>query len=169
MARLTVDENSPLFDTKGMFYKEFPSDINQVRYFTVVVTKNATEDLKEKNLLEQQVSEIIKNAVLHGNHCDKAKKVRVWFHSQGKVFHLIVEDEGAGFQDLEKWNDFLSKRTEAFESGDPEKMMQYVAWRTEKSGPNDGGNSLFAAVEYWNGGVVYNKTKNKVAVNRKVD
>ncbi|MBI4979231.1 MAG: ATP-binding protein [Spirochaetes bacterium] len=167
--KLLVDEQNKLFDTKGMFYKEFASDINQIRFFTVLITKNAIEDLKEKNLLEQQVSEIVKNAVLHGNKCDKSKKVRVWYNSDKKMFRLIVEDEGDGFQDLEKWNTFLSNRMDAFESGDPEKMMEYVAWRTEKSGPNDGGNSLFAAVEYWNGGIVYNNKKNKVAVARAVE
>lgn len=166
--KLIVDETHHLQDEKGMFFKEFPSDPNQIRFFTVLIMKNAGEKIKENNLLEQQLSEIIKNAILHGNHGDKSKKIKVWYEFRTDEARFIVEDLGEGFQDLEKWNDFLEKRQDAFESGDFDKMMQYVAWRTEKSGPNDGGNSLFAAIEYWNGGMVYNNARNRVGVMRRL-
>ena len=60
-------------------------------------------EIKEINLLEQQISEIIKNAVKHGNKCDQNKKVHVWYSFSPTHAHLIVEDEGEGFKDLEKW------------------------------------------------------------------
>ena len=60
---ILVDENSVLFDKTGMLHKEFPSDFRQIRYFTLLIVQQAPPDIKEINLLEQQISEIIKNAV----------------------------------------------------------------------------------------------------------
>ena len=73
---LKVDEKSPLFDKTGMLYKEFPSDFRQIRYFTLLIVQSAPLEIKGINLLEQQISEIIKNAVKHGNRCNPSKKSR---------------------------------------------------------------------------------------------
>lgn len=167
--KLLVDENHKLLNEEGLFFKEFASDPEQIRFYTILVIKNAGDKIKENNLLEQQLSEIIKNAIIHGNGSDKSKKVKVWFDIGNDHAKFIVQDEGPGFQEIEKWNDFLDKRQKAFESGDFEAMMKYVAFKTEKSRPEDGGNSLFAAVEYWNGGIVYNNARNKVGVMRVLD
>ena len=43
----------------------------------------------------------------------------------------------------------------------------YVSFRTMKSDDQDGGNALFAALEYWNGGFVYNGKRNAVAMLKK--
>ena len=43
-------------------------------------------------------------------------------------------------------------------------MGKYVAYTTPESDEYDGGNALFAAVEYWDGGVVFSEKRNKVAV-----
>jgi serine/threonine-protein kinase RsbW len=161
---IRVDENSPLFDKTGMLHKEFPSDFRQIRYFTLLIAQMAPPDIKEINLLEQQISEIIKNAVKHGNKCDPEKKVRVWFSFSPEHAHLIVEDEGEGFQDLERWNDFNRKRQKAFEGDDFESLAEYVSFRGEKADDNDGGNALFAALEYWNGGFVFNSKRNCVSM-----
>lgn len=164
---LVVDEASPLFDRTGMFYKEFPSDYRQIRYFTLVIVQKAPPEIKEINLLEQQVSELIKNAVKHGNKNDIRKKVKVWYYFDKEKAHLIVEDEGQGFQELERWNEFNKNRLECFRKQDYENMALFVAFRTNSSDDNDGGNALFAAVEYWNYGVVFNSKKNSVAVLKK--
>ena len=95
-----------------MLHKEFPSDFRQIRYFTLLIVQSAPPDIKEINLLEQQISEIIKNAVKHGNKCDPEKMVRVWYDFSPEHAHLIVEDEGPGFQDLERWNEFNHRRQE---------------------------------------------------------
>ncbi len=68
--KIIVDESNKLFDKKGMFHKNFVSDFRQIRYFTLLVVQKAPPEIKEINLLEQQISEIIKNAVKHGNHND---------------------------------------------------------------------------------------------------
>jgi serine/threonine-protein kinase RsbW len=165
--KIQVNEKSELFNTTGMFYKEFPSDFRQIRYFTLLVVQMAPPEIKEINLLEQQVSELIKNAVKHGNKNNLDKKVKIWYKFETDHAHLIVEDEGDGFKNLEKWNEFNVKRTECFLKQDFENMAQFVSFRTENSDDNDGGNALFAAVEYWNGGVVFNNKKNCVAVKKK--
>ena len=111
---LRVDGRDTLFDKTDMLYKEFPSDFRQIRYFTLLIVQSAPLEIKGVNLLEQQISEVIKNAVKHGNRCDINKKVKVWYSFSLTYAHLIVEDEGEGFQDIEKWNEFNAKRLEYF-------------------------------------------------------
>ena len=65
-----VERDSPLFQKKGMFHKKFASDFRQISYYTLVVVQKAPPEIKEINLLEQQISELIKNAVKHGNKRD---------------------------------------------------------------------------------------------------
>lgn len=161
---IKVDENSPLFDKTGMLHKEFPSDFRQIRYFTLLIVQSAPPDIKELNLLEQQISEIIKNAVKHGNKCNVEKKVRVWYSFSPEHAHLIVEDEGPGFKDLEKWNAFNAKRQSLLESQNYEALADFVSYRGKSADENDGGNALFAALEYWNGGFVFNHKRNCVSV-----
>jgi len=161
---IRVNENSPLFDKSGMLHKEFPSDFRQIRYFTLLIVQSAPPDIKEINLLEQQISEIIKNAVKHGNKSNAEKKVRVWYSFSAEHAHLIVEDEGEGFKDLERWNDFNRKRQACLDTADFAGLADFVAFRTVRSDDNDGGNALFAALEYWDGGFVFNHRRNCVAV-----
>jgi len=163
---LKSDGSSPLFDKPNMLYKEFPSDFRQIRYFTLLIVQSAPPEIKELNLLEQQISEIIKNAVKHGNHSDISKKVRVWYYFSPEEARLIVEDEGEGFKDLERWNEFNRKRLECLHAQNFDELGNYVSFRTEKSDDHDGGNALFAALEYWNGGFVYNDKRNGVAMKK---
>jgi|WetSurMetagenome_2_1015567.scaffolds.fasta_scaffold383844_2 serine/threonine-protein kinase RsbW len=164
---IKVDENSPLFDKTNLLYKEFPSDYRQIRYFTLLIVQSAPLEIKEINLLEQQISEIIKNAVKHGNKCNPEKKVRVWYSFSVSHAHLIVEDEGPGFKELEKWNDFNRKRLEYLAESNFEELGNFVSFRTQRSDDTDGGNALFASLEYWNGGFVYNTKRNCVAMLKK--
>jgi hypothetical protein len=166
LKKLLCDESHPLFDNTGMFYKEFPSDFRQIRYFTLLIVQKAPPEIQEINLLEQQISEVIKNAVKHGNKNNPKKKIKIWYSFSTNHARLIVEDEGDGFKDLEKWNQFNEKRLECFQEQNFEELGNYVAFTTPNSDENDGGNALFAAVEYWNEGVVYNKKKNAVAVGK---
>jgi serine/threonine-protein kinase RsbW len=164
---ISVDENSPLFDKTEMLHKEFPSDYRQIRYFTLLIVQVAPPDIKEINLLEQQISEVVKNAVKHGNKCDPEKLVRVWYSYSPEHAHLIVEDEGEGFKDLEKWNAFNRARQKCLIEQNFDDLADYVSYRTIKSDDNDGGNALFAALEYWNGGFVFNQKRNCVAMLKK--
>ncbi len=163
---ITVDENNALFDKTDMNYKEFASDFRQIRYYSMLISQKAPSEIREINLLEQQVSELIKNGIKHGNRNDMNKKIRVWYLFDAGSARLIIEDEGEGFTDLEKWNEFNIKRIECFYSQNFNEMSRYVSFRTEKSDDADGGNALFAALEYWNGGVVFNNKKNAIGVCR---
>jgi len=163
--KLIVDEYNDLFDTEGLEYTEFPSDYDKIRKFTLVITTQAPDAFKEGNLLEQQVSEIIKNAIKHGNKRDISKKVKIWYSFKKRV-RFIVEDEGAGFQNLDKWNEFFKARQDALFNNDFEKFIELANYRGPNSDDSDGGNSLIAALEYWNGGMIWNGKKNKIGVIR---
>jgi hypothetical protein len=117
-------------------------------------------------LLEQQISEIIKNAVKHGNKNDVKKKVRIWHKFTRDMARLIVEDEGEGFKSLEKWNAFNRKRNRQVCEQNYDELGDYVSFRNDSSDESDGGNALFAAVEYWDGGLVFNEKRNAVAMKK---
>lgn len=160
---LSVDEDSPLWESSSMTYMEYPSDFSKIRVYARKVVKDLPDSMTDtKTILEQQTSEIIKNAIKHGNGKNPDKKIKIWYEYTPDYFKVIVEDEGEGFKELEKWNKFYINRSEAFQSKDYEKMMQYVSYRSSVSDHDDGGNSLFSAVEFWDSGLVYNNKKNKV-------
>lgn len=161
---IIVDGNHDFFNKSGMWYKEFPSDFRQVRFFSLMVAQKAPAEIREINLLEQQISELIKNAVKHGNKKNPAKKIRIWASFSQTHARIIVEDEGDGFQGVEHWNEFNRKRNQCIASQNFGELEKYFAYRTEESTEEDGGNALFAAVEYWDGGVVFNEKRNTVAV-----
>jgi hypothetical protein len=144
----------------------FPSDFQQIRYFTLMLVQRSRPKTDERLLLEQQVSEIIKNAIKHGNSCDPAKEIKVWYRFTASEARLIVEDQGAGFQDIEKWNAFNAQRKKYIDKGDFVALIDYVAWRSGRSDQFDGGNAMFAALEYWDKGVVYTSKRNTVAVGK---
>lgn len=164
--QLKVDGSSALFDTRGLYHKEFSIDLSQVRRLSNLIAQRAPTEFQEINILEQQISELLKNAVKHGNKNDKRKKIKLWFGFSATTARLIVEDEGDGFQELEAWNEFYRKKIECYQKQDFEAMMEYLTFRTEESSPEDGGNAMMAAVEYWNRGVVFNEKRNAVAVKR---
>lgn len=164
--KLLIDDAHRLFSRDGMNYLELASDYRQIRYYTLLLIKHSRPRSDERLLLEQQVSELIKNAIKHGNHCDPAKLVRVWYRFTDTDARMIVSDEGTGFSDIEKWNVFNDKRESYISKGDYESLMHYASWRTSKSDKYDGGNAMFAAVEYWDLGVVYSGKRNTVAVGK---
>lgn len=164
--QIRVDSQDPLFDTEGLYHKTFYIDLSQVRRLSNLIAQEAPKHVQEINMLEQQISEIIKNGVRHGNQNDKSKSLKVWFRFKDQEARLIVQDEGAGFQNIDEWNEFYRKKIECYRNHDFEEMMNYLAFRTEYSTELDGGNAMFAAIEYWNGGLVFNDERNAVAVCR---
>lgn len=164
---IQCDSNNILFNKENMMEKVFSSDWRQIRYYTLLIVQSAPFEQEEMGLLEQQISEIIKNAIQHGNHNNVSKKITVYYSFSSVHAHVIVEDEGEGFKDLDKWNDFYKNRQKAFASHDDTKMAEYVSFKSDESSASDGGNALCAAVEFWNGGIVFNDQKNAVALLRK--
>lgn len=164
--QLVVNGKSPLFDTRGMYHKEFNIDLGQVRRLSNLIAQRAPQHLRDINILEQQISELIKNAVKHGNKNDRTKAIKIWFEFSDETARLIVEDEGEGFQQLEAWNEFYRNKIECYRAQNFDRMIDYLTFRTPDSTDEDGGNAMMAAVEYWNDGVVFNEKRNAVAVMR---
>lgn len=158
---IVVSDAHEVFKTEGMQYLEFKSDIHRLREYAMFIVKDAPEHYKEANLLEQQIGELLKNAIRHGNKNDLSKKVKVWYTFEKKV-KVIVLDEGEGFKEIDDWNKFNLARTIAIFKQDFENIMNFISWRSKNANEMDGGNALFAAIEYWNGGIYYSEKGNKV-------
>ncbi len=163
---LLINGEHQLFSKAGMNFAVFASVYESIRYYTLLIIQRSKPKADERLLLEQQVSELIKNAVKHGNGCDPAKEVRVWYRFDDNRARLIVEDQGSGFRDIEKWNLFNRKRRSYLDKEDFVGLMHYISWRTPRSDTYDGGNAMFAALEYWNEGVVFSEERNAVAVGK---
>jgi hypothetical protein len=163
--KLIVDENNELFDAQGMKYIEFKSDFSKIREYSAKILEDCPAPFLEDGLLEQQLSEIIKNGIKHGNKCAVPKKLKVWYDLRHRV-RFIVEDEGEGFKRLGEWNDFYVRRQTALYARDFDLFLKLSSYRGPESDESDGGNSLVAALEFWNGGMIYNEAKNKVGVIR---
>jgi len=167
LKRIQQDDGHRLLVKDGMLNKEFPSDYRQIRYFTLMIAQKAPPGIKEINLLEQQISELIKNAVKHGNKSHPKKKIKVWYSFTPLSARIIVEDEGKGFKKINDWNSFNAQRYKCLLDEDFVRLADYISYRTNESDDNDGGNALFAATEYWNEGVVFNKKGNTVGVSKR--
>jgi len=163
--KLIVDEYNEIFDARGMKYMEFGSELLSIRKYCALILKDCPKEFCEGNLLEQQLSELIKNGVKHGNKLNPKKKIRIWYDLRKRV-RFIVEDEGEGFTCLDEWNEFYRKRQEALCREDFDLFLNLASYRGPDSDDTDGGNSLIAALEFWNGGMIYNEARNKVGVIR---
>jgi hypothetical protein len=163
--KLIVDDHNELFDAQGMAMVELPSDYSMVREYAAMILADCPEHFREGNLLEQQLSEIIKNGIKHGNKSNISKKLRVWYDLRKRA-RFIVEDEGEGFRELEAWNEFFHRRQTALYQQDFDRFLSLASYRGPTSTEEDGGNSLIAALEYWNGGMIFNRARNKVGVVR---
>jgi hypothetical protein len=163
--KLIVDENNELFDAQGMKYLEFKSDFSKIREYSAKILEDCPRQFLEEGLLEQQLSEILKNGIKHGNKCDISKKLKVWYDLRHRV-RFIVEDEGEGFKRLDEWNGFYQRRQNALYDRDFDLFLRLASYRGPGSDESDGGNSLIAALEFWNGGIIYNDAKNKIGVVR---
>ena len=169
MKEILIDESSPLFDKKNLEYREFFSDYSRIRHNTLILISSAPSRIKDTNLLEQQVSELIRNGVTHGNKYDPHLIIKVWFSFSNEEARFIVEDQGDGFKEIKKWNEFNRKRMECLINQDYDRLENYISFRSSSSKSSDGGNALFAALEYWNAGFVFNNKGNAVAAKKIFD
>ncbi len=159
-----INDDNVLWNTDSMNYKEYKSDIGQIKEYAQDVLNHCNIDETDDRILELQISEFIKNAIRHGNQLDINKKVKIWFNINNDFAKIIVEDEGEGFQELGKWNDFNKKRIKCIDEKDIMNALHYASYKTERSVENDGGIFLFSALEYWDSGLIFNSKKNKIFV-----
>ena len=162
------------FETRGLKAFEFPSEFKKVREYAEQVMKTAPAAFKKSKLLEQQICELIANSVKHGNKRDVNKTVKVWVdfikgepsHNLANKIRVIVEDEGDGFAELQEWNKFLINRTICLTLQDYNNLPDLLMWQGKDFDELSGGNALFAAVEYWNGGIYFTERANKCVTLR---
>ncbi|MBU1077276.1 MAG: ATP-binding protein [Spirochaetes bacterium] len=161
---LVIDNNTELWLVTDMEHDIFPSDINKVGEYTDAATECVRENISGEDfqVLQHEVSELIINAVTHGNKNDLGKIIRLWYSFKDDSYKFIIEDQGAGFQDLEKWNDFNRKRNHAIQSKDMHLMKEYAFYRSETDDTGKGGSTLFGALEYWDSGVIFSNKRNKI-------
>ncbi|MBN1897298.1 MAG: ATP-binding protein [Spirochaetes bacterium] len=163
---LVVDNNTELWLVTDMEHDIFPSDIHRVQEYTDVIISVAKEHISEEDykLLQHEVSELIINAIKHGNKNDAARIIRVWYKFQDDLFKFIIEDQGEGFKDLEKWNEFNRKRNQAIRNKNFEMLEQYAFYKSNDFEEEEakGGSTLFGALEYWDSGLIFNSKRNKI-------
>lgn len=161
---LIVDEQSLLFDTTGMKKYIYPSDISKMRDYAMEVLEHLPEKYQALSfLLEYNVSELIKNAIRHGNNCDISKEITIHSEITSQYFRIVVQQQGRGFMNLEDWNVYYRQRISAFETCNIDKMIELACYSSENSNEQDGGNALIAALDFWDSSLVFNKARNAVS------
>jgi len=78
------------------------SDLNNIQKVERVAEKIANYmnfSQEEKDSLAIAVTEIVGNAIIHGNKNDKNKNVTIDFEYGGTTIVVIVQDEGEGFDE----------------------------------------------------------------------
>ncbi len=149
--------------------------------------KDYTEFIGDDRFFEFQYAffEIVNNAVSKGNCFAPDKVVSVTYHMDAKVFKLLVEDEGKGFN-ISKWNYFYKFRkdkerylnigiTRTGETNIEKKFLEDSSFnKMDKEADIDildtvitGGTGLISALEYYDR-IFYNKEDVDPSKNTKV-
>jgi hypothetical protein len=167
---LKIEDDSNLLDVTGLQYKEFQTSRNQIKFYTLKILQTIPIDCKETALLTQQVTELLLNAAEHGNHWNETLLIKVWYGFTATIFRLIVQDQGTGFRDIERWNQWNLKRDECIRTRNFREMENYIGYRpmmvAQAKNGGSGGISLFGAVEYWDGGIVFSSSGNCIGVKK---
>lgn len=164
---ILVDDSSPLLDTRGLYHKEFHISRGQVPRLATLIAQRAPAALTGLATLERRIHDLLDNAVHHGNRDDARKALGIWFRYTDGDLRLIIEDEGRGFRTIDAWNQFYQRRMDAYRSRDFERMMSFLAFRSDYSAADDRGVALMEAIEYWNGGIVFASSRRRVGVQRR--
>ena len=80
----------------------FPSDVEYLEKIEKISTKFATDAGFEESAVYDisiALTELVNNAIHHGNKNDKSKKVTVIFGSDDKRVSISIADEGTGFNE----------------------------------------------------------------------
>jgi serine/threonine-protein kinase RsbW len=93
-----------LMNTKSnnwMIKKTIPSDRDQTHSLVELIISQLESknwDSREQFQIQLAVEETLTNAIEHGNKRDPNKIVKVECEISDEEFHIVVEDEGKGFQ-----------------------------------------------------------------------
>ena len=135
-----------------MHYRQIQTKFTLVRYYAMQTVKTLPLPEQDKKLLEQQISELIHNACIHGNQNKEELAVHVWHSFKDNVFTIIIQDEGSGFS-----ND-----------NNREEFSLFAAYQKRGSFTPEycGGTGLFAAASYWDRGFSFSKEGNTVSASK---
>jgi len=121
-----------------------PSALSKILDFLSIEANLSDEQLLEYKLI---ISELIINAIIHGNKKDPTKSVKVRVGVYGRrVSYIVVEDEGNGFE-MEKVSqkyspfDFQDEIEDLYEYG---RGLMLVSSLCERVKQNDRGNKVVA-------------------------
>ncbi len=151
-----------------MHYRQIQSKFTLIRYYAMQTVKTLPLQEQERKLLEQQISELIQNACVHGNNNKEELSVHVWYSYKNRIFTIIVEDEGNGFRELEHWEKWNEKRSLFSTENNQEEFALYAAYQKRGSCSPEyyGGTGLFSAFSYWDGGFSFSKEGNSVTASK---
>lgn len=77
------------------------NNIHKVEEITEKIANYMGFSEEDKDSLAIAVTEIVGNAIVHGNKNDKTKNVTIDFEYPGNTITVIVQDEGKGFKEEE--------------------------------------------------------------------
>ena len=83
---------------------KIPSEIKQLKKVSSrILDSLASQHIDEAALFDIRlcVEEAVRNAIVHGNHCDKRLSVTISYWIEDGSFNIEVEDEGKGFDHKE--------------------------------------------------------------------
>jgi serine/threonine-protein kinase RsbW len=92
-----------MLKSRCIYSSNIPSELGKVRFVAeelINCLQHNCSELCEDFLFDLRVilNEVLVNAILHGNHGDESKRVKVDAGiAESGDFYLIIEDEGSGF------------------------------------------------------------------------
>ena len=75
------------------------NNVQKVEKITEKIAKYMNFSEEERDSLAISVTEIVGNAIVHGNKKDKSKKVTVAFEYKDDTITVAIQDEGEGFNE----------------------------------------------------------------------
>ena len=96
-----------------MFYSKISlqsdlSQLSEIEFFMEDVMRQFKIEEDFSGILSVPLNECVKNAIVHGNKCNKDKKVNVEIQCEKSKLFFSITDEGQGFD----YNSFLQKKIE---------------------------------------------------------
>ncbi|HPX26628.1 MAG TPA: ATP-binding protein [Treponemataceae bacterium] len=152
----------------SMHVRQIQSKDTLIRYYAMQTVKTLPMNDIEKKLLEQQISELIQNAVVHGNKNREELIVNIRYLYKNNVFTIILQDEGNGFTEFEHWKQWNEKRSKLEQDKNAEEFSMYASYQKRGSfNPcGFGGTGLFAAFEYWDKEFSFSKEGNTLTASK---
>ncbi len=126
------------------FRKTFQSELNKVKPVINDISfflSNTIPDMSLENKTEFRLifSELLCNAVIHGNKNDKDKSVDVYIEINDDYVYAIVSDQGPGFDYINCMNNFETEASLFKESG---RGMKLVCSLSDTISFNPQGNTI---------------------------